>query len=560
VIMQSSLLERIFPPSSPLLPQHQHHPPSPGSPQINTSPSVRSSSSPPASSSRVILRPAPLPTPLIHHDNPLLHLDRASKSLQRTIQSLLDAQSEGLLAGLTSSSGQDDISSNGSLTPTPTMSSTTSPRKPTTIPLRQPSQKKISLRAARRGLFRSIRDFAALKQEEERYIGAQVQEREVALSRVEAFRSKRDGIESEITAISSESSAQSVGHLRAEADRLDIQIKELENRLFEMKARHRHLIDEAQQVENSVESKLSSYNASLELLDKEIKQFLARPPISHPGSATAPDPANSTLDTGSIYALNPKRRTLQMANDYWREEREELNRRRKAIEWERRALEDGGRVWREVINEVQTFEKDLKAQMQKLFVNSTSQQERDEGMATLLDKMDKTMNFLEGRLQHAEEKDWKLLICCIGAELEAFREGREMLTDVSGLGHLNTQGKQENGPVADANNATTAPSAPVDFLTDTLPRHPEASPDEEATSNPEYEYGTGSAILFNARPTRDADNNGKDRNGEVLLDRARGEKGTGTGTGTGTPPLFTDSRSSESENDDPGPDFLISHT
>jgi len=405
-----------------------------------------------------------------------------------------------------------------------------------------------------------MREFAALKEEEDGYIRVQVQEREDALSRVEAFMSKRDGIESEITVISSESSAQSVGHLRAEAERLDIQIRELENRLFEMKARHRHLIDEAQQVENSVESKLSSYNASLELLDKEIKQFLARPPISHPGSGIAPDPANGTLDTGSFYVLTPKRRTLQMANDHWREEREELNRRRKDMGRERRALEDGGRVWRKVMNEVQTFEKDLKAQMQKLFISSTSQQQRDEGMTTLLSKMDKTMGFLESRLQEAEEKDWKLLICCIGAELEAFREGKEMLTDVSGLGHLNAQGKQEDGLIADGDNATVVSPAPVDFLTDTLLRHPEASPDEEATTHHDYEYGTGSAILNKARSTRDTSVNGQDRNDELLPERAREERGTSAGTATGTPPLFTDSRSSESENDDPGPDFLISHT
>jgi hypothetical protein len=407
-----------------------------------------------------------------------------------------------------------------------------------------------------------MRDFAALKKEEDGLIRAQVQEREDALSRVESFMSKRDGIVSEITVISSERSAQSVGHLRAEADRLDIQIRELENRLFEMKARHRHLTDEAQQVENSVESKLSSYNASLELLDKDIKQFLARPPIAHPGSAIAPEPGNSTVDTGSFYLLTPERRTLQMANEHWHAEREELNRRRKAIEWEKKALEEGGRVWREVMNGVRTFEKDLKAQMQKLSISSTSQQERNEGMATLLSKMDKTMDFLESRLEDAEAKDWKLLICCIGAELEAFKEGKDMLTDVSGLGHVNPQGKREGGPVADGNNTAAVSSAPVDFLTDTLFRHPEASLDEEASTDHEYKYGTGSAILHKARLTRDTSINGKDRHDEPIPDRARGEidLGTGTGTGTRTPPLFTDSRSSESENDDPGPDFLISHT
>lgn len=229
-----------------------------------------------------------------------------------------------------------------------------------------------------------------------------------------------------------------------------------------------------------------------------------------------------------------------MANDHWREEREDLKRRKKAIQWERTALEDGGRVWREVVNRIQTFEKDMKAQMQKLSVHSISQQERDEGMTTLLGSMDKIMEFLEQRLQEAEEKDWKLLICCIGAELEAFREGREMLIGAFGLRQTLVRDKEENRLLDDAENAVSAP----DSLPDALLPQGEVSAEEDASAD--YDYGTGSTVLSKANPTSHL---GKERRNELLPDLATTEIAPSTA-----------SRSSESENDDPGPDFLISHT
>jgi hypothetical protein len=543
--MQSSLLDRIFPAPSPLLPRHDRR--NSRSPSSTTA-SAKSLRSPRVSSS-TILRPAPVSSSLGHHSDPLLPINRAAKALQRTIQSFLDAQSERLLAGLTSNNGQEDGSSTGSLTPTPTMSSTTSPRKPTTIPIRQPSERKISLRGARRGLSRTMHEFAALKQEEERILGKQVHEREEALNRVETFIAKREGIQAAIASISSESPTQSAGHLRAEANELDIQIRDIENRLFEMKARHRHLVEEAQQLESSVQAKLSSYNASLDLLDKEIKRFLERPPIIQPGSGIERKGVDGSSHTESFYALNPKRRTLEMAKDHWREEQDDLQRRKEAIELEKTALQNGGQIWREVVTHIQTFEKDLKAQMQSLSIGSRSQQERNEGMATLISNMDQVMEFMERHLHEAEEKDWKLLICCIGAELEAFREGREILIAASGLNNTLLQvPEDQNASLGDPED-TVASTDPAPSSLESIFAPQSRINADEAAVDTGYGHGTGSAILLRPKAEPVAD-------GEELNDLLPQLAITRTGTGTG---LSSDSRS-ESEDDDPGPDFLISHT
>jgi hypothetical protein len=408
-----------------------------------------------------------------------------------------------------------------------------------------------------------MHEFASLRQQEQRILEAQVREREDALKTVEAFQSKHDGIQSEIASISSENGARTAGHLRAEANRLDIEIRELENRLFEMKARHRHVIGEAELLENSVQSKLSSYNASLELLDKDIKRFLARPPITQPSSGIARNPVDG-IGVENFYALNPKRRTLQMATEHWRAEQEDLKRRKEAIELEMTALQEGGKVWRKVVIEIQAFEKDLKIQMQKLSIGTISQHERDDGMATLLRGMDNVMGFLDQSLQEAEDKDWKLLICCIGAELEAFREGREILIQASGLRDTNAPKEGEQNGVLDnergdaaAASTSTAPKSRVEpFL-----HQPQVSLNPQDEQSPtDYGCGSGSTILsnpFRPNPSKH-DTDGTRAEHDLLPNLARTE----TETGTEEVARF-DSRSSSSEiseNDDPGPDFLISHT
>lgn len=391
-----------------------------------------------------------------------------------------------------------------------------------------------------------MHDFVTLKQEEERIVDTQIREREDALGRIEAFTSKKEAIQSQIDSINAEPVARSANRLRTEANELDIQIRELENQLFEMKTRHRHLMDQGQQLENSVQSKLSSYNASLELIHKDVKQFLARPPIAQSSSGTTHSSNNGTGVAESFYSLNPKRRTLEMANEHWREEREALERRKKSIQHEKTALEEGGKIWREVVTEVQTFEQNLKTHMQHLSKGSISQQERDEGMAIVLDSMNKIIeDVLERRLQEAEEKDWKLLICCVGAELEAFREGREMLVQASGLRMRGTAGerKQGDGLLDDGEFPPTPPAATAtgskeeDFFTQ---QHQDPLQEDDSKGTSTFDYGTGSVILS---PISTGD-------GGTVPSRAL----------SGKPTSSADSRSSESEDDDPGPDFLISHS
>ncbi|KAA6407512.1 MAG: hypothetical protein FRX48_08755 [Lasallia pustulata] len=48
-------------------------------------------------------------------------------------------------------------------------------------------------------------------------------------------------------------------------------------------------------------------------------------------------------------------------------------------------------------------------------------------MRAVLELMDRAIGALEERVRLARTRGWKLLVCAVGAELEAFRQGREVL-------------------------------------------------------------------------------------------------------------------------------------
>ncbi|KAL2216724.1 autophagy-related protein Atg28 [Thermoascus aurantiacus ATCC 26904] len=419
----------------------------------------------------------------IHHHEPLLYIERQARHIQRNLQVLLDAQSDGLLAGL-SGHHPDDAFSNGS--PTPTPSTVSHSRGAPTIPVRQPAKRKIGLRAARKGILKSMHELLNLKEEEKRILAAHLEERRNALKEVDAFVAKQHGLEETIAAIQSDRDSQRSKELKEEARSLEHEIKELEHRLYEMKARHRHVLNEISQVENSVEAKLSSYKASLAIHESKVRKYLENPPLQ-------PLPS---MSKDSFYSLNPKRRTLDMARDHWRAEQSELRKRQRGVDLEIGALQEGSVVWQDVVSEVSGFEKRLREEMRRS-VETQSQLlnpsetignniEEDRARAIIKD-MDDTIARVEAKLTLAEEKDWKLLVCCIGAELEAFKEAKAMLLDMFNMSEDNIRPPPESDQLAskhdehhsNAHNGprdVDNPEPPADLLTATA-----SSPHETAT-------------------------------------------------------------------------------
>ncbi|KAF7597255.1 hypothetical protein BBP40_008097 [Aspergillus hancockii] len=369
----------------------------------------------------------PLSLPIrasIHYQGPLAYIDRQAKHIQHNLQVLIDAQGEGLLAGLQGPRLSETPT--GSCTPSTEPSGS---RGLPVVPIRQPVAEKIGLRAAREGIFKSIFDLLKLREEEREILAARMTERADALRELDGFTTKKSGLEEAISTIHNSGESQRTKELREEGHKLEADIHELETRLSQMRARQRQVLEELAHVENSVDSKLSSYKASLSLLESDIQKFLRNPPVP---------PQSSLSNDATFYSLNPKRRTLDMAHEHWAAEQSELRKRQEEVDFEIAALEAGGGVWKQVFLEVYRFEKRLKVAMHRSLQNesqmlgsdgTTENKSELDQIHGILEDLRCTTEHVEHYLGLAEDKDWKLLVCCIAAELEALREAREMLLD-----------------------------------------------------------------------------------------------------------------------------------
>ncbi|EEH46979.1 uncharacterized protein PADG_03077 [Paracoccidioides brasiliensis Pb18] len=416
----------------------------------------------PYNSSQPRVVPVP-PDVSIHCYDSFLHIERQSRQLQRDLQTLLDAQSVGLAAGL-SGSTRDESTSSGSLTPTPSPPTRFGSLRSNTVttPVRQPTKKKIGLRGARCGILKIMHTLLSVKEEERRLIDSELRDRRSAVKEVDTLVSKQRGLEKAISEIQTQQGPLMAESLMREAHTLESKIREMEMKLQYMKARHRHILDEVSQIQNSVDAKLSSYKASLALVQADMNRYLQSPPIQPlvPPSATPPP----------FYALNPKRRTLEMAKEQWVMEQSELRSKRRNVDFEIEALREGGEVWQRVVSEISNFEQLLRQEMRNLLQETQLLESEDQYSArvehgrTVLNELEDTLIQLETSLQLAEQKNWNLLICCIGAELEAFREAKRLLLEtfpspvkVNGM-------DQDKDLDPNSGEDTTAPSSKIEEL------------------------------------------------------------------------------------------------
>jgi len=572
--MKKSFIDRIFPPS-PGNTRYQYGydepvpPSSPRSPprillQDSVASSSRSRSGSPSSNRHVTQS---LSSPLIRHNDPFLPVERASKNLERTLQSLLDAQSEGLSAGV----GTDPTGDTSSVdSPTPTPSVTTSSRSVSglrTVPIRQPKKKEVTLRDARRGLSRSMAEFAALKDYELTLIDREVVARNNALKQASDLENRGQMLNDEVQKIQKQGVAESLCN---EIQRVEKEIKDMETMLFELKNRHRQLLNQVRELESSKESKLSSYSEALTLNENKIKHFLRQLPVSQSLRVGA--------DRG-MYDLKPERRTLQMAQEQWTGELEMLHSRKAEAENERTALEEGGKLWREVTHRIREFEKDVKVQTTRS-TQSQAWLDAEEGVTvtprgeeTRVEMLGSSLNalidFLGEALAQAEGRGWRLLTCAIGAEMLAFQEASDALqhgTELAngdsnnGSKNLTHDGEEHDEPHKDLLSGGLEETDADDPGVATGTR----SPGEKSNHSLEDTLREFGNALDTGRPQQKDDSglSVAPRNGgsDTGVANMKVSNGTDSGREAASNKVPLSGHTSESEDDDPGPEFLLSQT
>ena len=116
----------------------------------------------------------------------------------------------------------------------------------------------MGLRGTRRAIWKTIRELAAVKAEEEDFLGTGIAESTEVLARIEGWEKKRDGLSKVVGEIEGGGNSERVQGLKSEAVHLQGEIEEMEVRLVQMKRRYRELTDEIAELENNVQAKLSS--------------------------------------------------------------------------------------------------------------------------------------------------------------------------------------------------------------------------------------------------------------------------------------------------------------
>jgi chromosome segregation ATPase len=432
----------------------------------------------------------PLPLRTTAHQDPLLHVERQAKHIQRNLQLLIDAQSEGLLAGLSDQQLEESVLKSHA---TSSQSQLANPNGASTASVLQPRKKKIGLRSARENIFKSMQDLMRLREEELEILASRQEEINYGLTDIETFNTKQSKLEKAIAAINEDMETQRTRELRAESTRLELEIHELENKLAQMKARHRHVVEELAQVENSVEAKLSSYKASLSLLESDVRRFLTSPPVTPSARGTAGE---------NFYSLKPNRRTLEMAQEHWRLEQSVLQLRQEEVNAEIEALEEGCDMWKRVVEVISGFEKRLRANMRRS-IQDQEKSLQDKNVAhnkgklvqAILEDLEQTTDLVERNLDHAQSKDWKLLVCCISAELEALREARVMLLsmfniteDVNPPTAYGDPGKPRKSSDDDSHGdplGVDNPEPPADLLQDMNSHSPDDAKSETEDDEPD---------------------------------------------------------------------------
>ncbi|KAH8754231.1 hypothetical protein F5882DRAFT_419114 [Hyaloscypha sp. PMI_1271] len=363
--------------------------------------------------------------------DPLLALGRAEKAIQNHLQVLLDAQSAGLLQGFGGDVGGDASSDAGSSTPTTRSLQRSSSRGNIggIVPVRQPKRRVVGLKGARRGMLRDMEELISIKREEEGVLNGEIVRRNEVLGRVELYEQTIEGAKNQLSeysglrgSISGEGEGggeegREIEELKTEERAVENEIREMEDRLAQMKARKRWLGERINGTINKREARLSSYRGALRDVELEVKEFLKRPPI-HASIVMG--------DEEGFASLPPGRRTLGMAKEWWNKEVTQLQLRKQEAEEEKAALEEGATLWEESIGIVTEFEDDLRKQM------ASNEVQDIEKLREQIIKMGGVTTKLRDTLGIAADKGWNLLICAVGAELEAFKEGEAILRGVLG--------------------------------------------------------------------------------------------------------------------------------
>lgn len=429
---------------------------------------------------------------------------RRERSIETEIQQLLDFQAASLLRGhpvasrspVQDGSSGPDSSDAGSSTLAGGLRSAAIPmlRSPyiapyatsdgDLIPLRQPIETKTpGLRSIRAGLAEAMKSLAELRREELDYIDDALKKRESVLYLLDKLSAKSLAIHSEMEALHNGLEAsldKELCELEESYSNVEQQIDELNENLKGLQDQQRRLRIQMQEVTCKRDARLSGYRGALEAVNSDLRILVRQPSILplDPYLQSMTDNGDwrglSSTATIRFSSLPRELKSPELAKMKWETEILTLQKRRLQIDHDRIALEEGLVLWTKVITFVSEFETELWHMVRHgvdfslpKSNNAICQQDLS---PSPMDSMDVVFAQLEQALDTAESRGWKLLICSIGAELEAFKEAREVLTELLRQVASAQEKEAELDPLGSQVSTTAnVKASPVDEVDDESP-------------------------------------------------------------------------------------------
>lgn len=329
--------------------------------------------------------------------NPFAQIKKHTFKLEREFQMLLDAQSSCLSAthdieesGYGGGGGGDTRGKQGC------------------------NEKKITLAAARRRITEGIKAMTAVKKEEEKLLSEHLHNRDNGIRALSKYGRRMAKLTANIANINSASGHKVLSALKHEVRATDAAIQDLESQLRDKKAHRQRLLLRMGKEETAVQAKLSAQKETL-LHEKRNLQGYIRSSTIQPLAIISPYPP-------PFYVLNPSERTLEMAKDQWSAESAKLHHLLQATRAEIHALDEGAILWQQSLRLIARFEKRLSKELRieardpvEYYSPKKCGQRR-----SLLQDLESSTAELKKLYRTAEANGWKLLVCCIGAEVEIF--------------------------------------------------------------------------------------------------------------------------------------------
>ncbi|KAF3938865.1 hypothetical protein ABW19_dt0208472 [Dactylella cylindrospora] len=201
-------------------------------------------------------------------------------------------------------------------------------------------RKKMGIKEVRRGILDAMVGLADVKSVEEEWYAAEVSTRGDLVDMVEKWVRKRERLEKEVEKVENGEEGKDMDRIRERLEGVEEQIRVHEAELKRLRSEQTDMLSKISELQSTLSSRLSSYTSSIQKMSKDMTAFLRSP------NALLPTP-----DTKATLPFTP-----EQAIDYWRDERNVLDGKKKDTSHELDALKDGVVIWQETVGLIADFE------------------------------------------------------------------------------------------------------------------------------------------------------------------------------------------------------------